>query len=85
MFFFDPPENIRKSKVFWYFQGDQKGTLGRKRSYACPVHNTFLQFIFASLLHYIYTYVMRFRDLVPLVQFQKREKHPWRRVNLQAI
>ena len=27
---FDPPENIRKPSVFWCFQGDQKGTLGRK-------------------------------------------------------
>ena len=28
----DPPENIRKSyHVFWCFQGDQKGLLGRKR------------------------------------------------------
>ena len=31
MFPFDPPENIRKPKVFWCFQGDQKRTLGRKR------------------------------------------------------
>ena len=30
MFPFDPPENIRKPKVFWCFQVDQKGTLGRK-------------------------------------------------------
>ena len=30
MFPFDPPENIRKPLVFWCFQGDQKGTLGRK-------------------------------------------------------
>ena len=30
MFPFDPPENIRKRKVFSCFQGDQKGTLGRK-------------------------------------------------------
>ena len=30
MFPFDPPENIRKPKVFWCFQGDLKGTLGRK-------------------------------------------------------
>ena len=30
MFPFDPPENIRKPKVFWCFQGDQKGTLGSK-------------------------------------------------------
>ena len=29
MFPFDPPENIRKPKVFC-FQGDQKGTLGSK-------------------------------------------------------
>ena len=29
MFPFDPPENIRKPLVFC-FQGDQKGTLGRK-------------------------------------------------------
>ena len=28
---FDPPENIRKPLVFWCFQVDQKGTLGRKR------------------------------------------------------
>ena len=31
MFPFDPPEHIRKSKVFWWFQGDQKWALGRKR------------------------------------------------------
>ena len=30
MFHFVPSENIRKSKVFWCFQGDQKETLGRK-------------------------------------------------------
>ena len=30
MFPFDPPENIRKPKVFWCFQGDQKGILGSK-------------------------------------------------------
>ena len=30
MFPSDPPETIRKPKVFWCFQGDQKGTLGRK-------------------------------------------------------
>ena len=30
MFPFDPRENIRKPKVFCCFQGDQKGTLGRK-------------------------------------------------------
>ena len=30
MFPFDPPENIRKPKNFWCFQGDQKGTLGSK-------------------------------------------------------
>ena len=28
MFPFDPPEKIKKPKVFWYFQGDQKGALG---------------------------------------------------------
>ena len=31
MFPFDPPENIRKPLVFWSFQGDQKGKVGRKR------------------------------------------------------
>ena len=31
MFHFDPPENIRKPLVFRGFQGDEKGTLGRKR------------------------------------------------------
>ena len=30
MFPFDPPENIRKLKVFWCLQGDQNGTLGRE-------------------------------------------------------
>ena len=30
MFPFDSPENIRKPLVFWCFQGNQKGTLGRK-------------------------------------------------------
>ena len=30
IFPFAPPENIRKPKVFWCFQGDQKGTLGSK-------------------------------------------------------
>ena len=31
MFPFDLPENIRKPLVFWSFQGDQKGKVGRKR------------------------------------------------------
>ena len=30
MFPFDPPENIRKPKVFLCFQEDRKGTLGNK-------------------------------------------------------
>ena len=30
MFPFNSPEKIRKPKVFWCFQGDQKGTLGRE-------------------------------------------------------
>ena len=30
MFSFGPPENIRKPKVF-RFQGDQEGTLGKKK------------------------------------------------------
>ena len=30
MFPIDPPENIRKVKIFWCYQGDQKGTSGRK-------------------------------------------------------
>ena len=30
MFPFDPPENIRKPLVFWYFQGDQEGTFSRR-------------------------------------------------------
>ena len=30
MFPFDPPENIRKSKVFLMFQEDQRRTLGSK-------------------------------------------------------
>ena len=25
------------------------------------------------------------RDLVPFVQFKKREKHPWRRVNFSKV
>ena len=29
MFPFDAPDNIRKPKVSWFFQRDQKGTLGR--------------------------------------------------------
>ena len=32
---FDPPENIRKPKVFWYFQGDQKGDIGKKGVKRC--------------------------------------------------
>ena len=30
LFHFDPPKNIRKPKVFWFFQEDQKATLERK-------------------------------------------------------
>ena len=26
----DPPENIKNSGILWCFQGDQKGTSGRK-------------------------------------------------------
>ena len=29
IFPFNPPKNIIKPQVFWYFQGGQKGTLGR--------------------------------------------------------
>ena len=47
MFPFDLPENIRKSKVFWYFQGDQKGTLGRKGS------NSSLQFSIEGISHFL--------------------------------
>ena len=32
MFPFDPPENLRKPKVFWYFQGGLKENIGRKRA-----------------------------------------------------
>ena len=42
MFPSDPPGNIRKPKVFLYFQGDQKGTLRRKR---------LIQLIVVSFLH----------------------------------
>ena len=35
MFFFDPPENIRKAKVSWCFQEDQKGTLARNMLIKC--------------------------------------------------
>ena len=38
MFPFDPPESIRKPKVFWCFQGDQKETLGRKWLISFVVH-----------------------------------------------
>ena len=31
MFSFNPPENIRKPKVYWYFHRDQNRTLKRKR------------------------------------------------------
>ena len=38
MFPFDPPKNITKPKVFWCFQGDQKGTYGKKGlTYLGPV------------------------------------------------
>ena len=30
MFFFDPPENIKKPKIFSCFQGHEKGTFGEK-------------------------------------------------------
>ena len=32
MFSFDHPEDMRKPKVFWCFQGNQKGTLGESRN-----------------------------------------------------
>ena len=40
MFPFDSPENIRKPSIFWCFQGDQKGTLGRKGSSSYAFGNT---------------------------------------------
>ena len=42
MFPFDPPEYIRKLKVFWCFQGDQKGTLGSKGLKRIPTTGPFL-------------------------------------------
>ena len=35
---FHPPENIVKSKLFWCFQGNQKGTFWRKRLIMYFVH-----------------------------------------------
>ena len=31
VFHFDPPENIRKPKFFYCFQGESKGSIGKKR------------------------------------------------------
>ena len=49
MFSFDPPENITKPLVFRCFQGDQKGTLGRKS--LMVTSPTSLNFIIFCLLH----------------------------------
>ena len=35
MFSFDPPENIRKPKVFWCFQGGSEGKIGKKMVNLC--------------------------------------------------
>ena len=31
MYPFDPPENIRKIKVFWYYQGESKANIEKER------------------------------------------------------
>ena len=31
MYSFDPPENIRKLKVFWYYQGESEGNIEKGR------------------------------------------------------
>ena len=46
MFSFAPPENIRKL-VFWCFQGDQKGTLGRKGL----INSFILSYLFLSIFN----------------------------------
>ena len=48
MFPFDLPENIRIPLVFWCFQEDQKGTLGRKglkQNKSVSVHQRKLQIL----------------------------------------
>ena len=35
MFSFDPPENIRKPKIFWCFQGGSEGKIGKKMVNLC--------------------------------------------------
>ena len=38
MFPFDPPENIRKPKIFCCFQGDQKGKLVKRELKNLPLN-----------------------------------------------
>ena len=53
MFPFDPPEIIRKPKVFRCFQGDQKGTLGRKGLRYCKVEWERLTLVFFVFFCYL--------------------------------
>ena len=41
MLLFDPPENIRKPKIFLYFQEDQKRKLGEKKDKKIQIHSSF--------------------------------------------
>ena len=58
MFPYDPPENIRKPKVFCCFQGDQKGTLGRKGLFAVFAINfeqiSFLLVLFTTWKNFLF-------------------------------
>ena len=41
--------------------------------------------VFLSFVHNFQSICDALRDLVPLVQFKEREKHPWRSVNFSKV
>ena len=63
MFPFDPPKDIKKPKVFWCFQGDQKGTLVRKglRSSEYLDESNCKQVIFFQGIFKVFTWADMFR------------------------
>ena len=63
---FDPPENTRKPKIFWCFKGDQKGTLGRKRS---RCQKRFISKNWESFSHFINFYYLILRKKCPYSEF----------------
>ena len=69
MFPFDPLENIRKPLVFWCFQGDQKGTLGRKGlRRSISIRRGFLQDSYKIFTRHMYDLIRLLRKFLEILR-----------------